>query len=115
MKGDRKLMSKKTREKKKRARAWYRYYENLIRVEKEKVKGCTELSMIHSAYISVLLNKLGATEKNVVNITFADIKDALTKYETKVIPTENGYGLYCEVVKDEVQAKATTIKREEKN
>lgn len=112
-------MNKKTREKRKierqRIKAWHKYYEMSIAEEKHKRSGYEELAAVHSAYITILLKKLGATEDNAINVTTSEVKEALDKYEARAIPTENGYGLYCEVVKDDVQAKATTVEREEKN
>lgn len=94
-------MSKKTRDNKKRARAWNRYYEELIATERAKVKGYEELAQIHSAYIIILLKKLGATEDNMVTIKPAEIVEAMQKYEARAVPAEGSFSLYCEVVAEE--------------
>lgn len=93
-------MSRKTVEKKRKIRAWHRYYENRIAEEKGKIRGYEELARIHSAYITVLLKRLGATEDNMVTITAEEVKEALTKYETRVVPADGGCSLYCEVVEE---------------
>jgi len=90
-------MSKKAREQKRRVRAWHRHYEEVIATERGKVKGYEELAIVHSAYITILLKKLGATEDNMVTITTLEIMEALQKYEARAVPAENGFGLYCEV------------------
>lgn len=94
-------MSKKAREQKKRVRAWHRYYEELIAAERGKVKGYEELAHLHSAYISILLKKLGATKDNMVTITASEIMETLSKDEVRVIPAEDGCRLYCEVIAEE--------------
>lgn len=94
-------MSKKAREQKKRARAWFRYYRDIIAAERKKIEGYRELAQVHNAYITILLNKLGATEDNMITITASEVTEALTKYETRVVPAENGFGLYCEVIAEE--------------
>ena len=94
-------MSKKAREQKRRTRAWYRYYEELIAKEREKVKGYKELATVHSAYISILLEKLGATKDSMITIKPSEVTEAIQKYETRVMPAEDGYGLYYEVIKEE--------------
>ena len=90
-------MSKKAREQKRRVRAWHRHYEDVIAAERGKVKGYEELAMVHSAYITILLKKLGATEDNMLTITPLEITEALQKYEARAVPAENGFSLYCEV------------------
>lgn len=108
-------MSKKAREQKRRTRAWHRHYEELIAIERGKVAGYEQIAKMHSAYISILLKRQGATKNNVITITASEVKEALEKYEVRAIPTEDGYSLYCEVINDEIQAKATTDEREERN
>lgn len=113
------MSNKKTREKRKierqRIKKWHNYYEACIAEEKSKRSGYEELATVHSAYISILLNKLGATKDNVITITASEVKEALEKCEVRAIPTEDGYSLYCEVINDEIQTKATTTEREERN
>lgn len=98
-------MNKKTREKRKierqRIKAWHKYYEKRIAEEKGKRSGYEELAIVHSAYISILLKKLGATEENKVDIKASEITEALSKYEARAVATEGGFGLYYEEVKEE--------------
>ena len=98
-------MKKKTREKRKierqRIKAWHKYYEACIAEEKGKRVGYEELARVHSAYISILLNELGATKDNMITITASEVKDALEHYETRAIPNVDGsYSLYYEVVEE---------------
>ena len=72
----------------------------MIAIEREKVAGHEQLAKVHSAYISILLQKLGATKDNMITITAGEVKEALEKYEARAMPAEDGYSLYCEV-KDE--------------
>lgn len=77
--------------------------ERLMRMvaeAREKCRGYEQVAKVHSAYISILLNKLGATEDNKVTITASEVKEALTKYETRAVLGEDCYSLYCEVVGD---------------
>lgn len=94
-------MSKKAREQRKRERAWYRHCKECIAKEKAKVKGYEELAQVHSAYITILLNKLGATEDNMVTIKPAEIVEAMHKYEARAVPAEGSFSLYCEVIAEE--------------
>lgn len=70
----------------------------MVEEERQKVAGYEQLAKVHSAYISILLNKLGATKDNMITITSAEVTEALTKYEARAMPAENGYSLYCEVI-----------------
>ena len=72
----------------------------MIADERAKVAGHEQLAKVHSAYISILLQKLGATKDNMITITAGEVKEALRKYEARAMPAEDGYSLYCEV-KDE--------------
>ncbi len=74
---------------------------DMIGKEREKVAGYEQLAKVHSAYISILLKKLGATEDNLITITAEDVKEALKKYEARAIQVEGGYSLYCEVIAEE--------------
>ena len=68
---------------------------------REKVAGYEQIARVHSAYITILLKKLGATEDNMITITAEEVKEALKKYEARAIPAEGGYSLYCEVIAEE--------------
>lgn len=94
-------MSKKTIAKRKMIRAWHKYYEERIAIEKAKTKGYEELAKVHSAYIAILLNKLGATEDNKVEIKAAEVTEALGKYEVLATGTEKGFALHLGEVKIE--------------
>lgn len=70
----------------------------MVAEEREKVAGYEQIAKVHSAYISILLKELGATEDNMITITASEVKDALEHYETRAIPNVDGsYSLYCEV------------------
>ena len=69
--------------------------KRMIQVEREKVAGYEQLAKVHSAYISILLKKLGATEDNKVEIKATEVTEALEKYEARAIATESGFALYC--------------------
>ena len=71
--------------------------KKMLLAEREKVAGYEQVAKVHSAYISILLKKLGATKDNAVAFTDAEVKEALSKYEARAIRAENGWGLYCEV------------------
>ena len=73
----------------------------MVGEEREKVAGYEQIAKVHSAYISILLNKLGATRKNMITITAREIKEALKMYETRAIRDDDGYSLYCEVIAKE--------------
>ena len=57
---------------------------NMLCDAREKEKGYQEISKVHTAYIAVLLKKLGATsEETAISITDAETKEALANYETR--------------------------------
>ena len=93
-------MNKKARAKRKaerqRIKAWHKYYEACIAEEKEKRVGYEELARVHSAYISILLKKLGATEDNMIVIKPREVMETLDKDEVRVLytPMEDSYSLY---------------------
>jgi len=95
--------------------------KQMLITEREKVKGYEQIAQINSAYISILLKKLGATEDNPIIITPKDVKEATTSLEARaMINEEGGYGLYVEdsIRKgqcDGVQAEVTMVEREEGN
>ena len=70
----------------------------MVTDEKEKVAGYEQIAKVHSAYISILLNKLEAKKDNPVTITASEVTEALKKYEARAMPAEDGYSLYCEVI-----------------
>ena len=72
--------------------------KKMLVAEREKVKGYEQIAKVHSAYIAILLEKLGATEDNMLEIKAPDVTEALTKFEARAVQTENGYSLYYEIV-----------------
>ena len=70
----------------------------MLTEEREKVAGYNQIAKVHSAYISILLKRLEATEDKPVTITASEVTEALTKYEARAMQTEDGFNLYCEVI-----------------
>lgn len=70
----------------------------MIEAERAKVAGYEQLAKVHSAYISILLKRMGATKDNVITITASEVTEALEKYEARAMSVEKGYSLYCEVI-----------------
>ena len=66
----------------------------MVAEEREKVRGYEQVAKVNSAYISILLKRLGATEKHKVDIQAAEITEALSGYEARAVATENGFALY---------------------
>lgn len=87
-------MNKKNKVKRINAKAQKARMLNDVREAKERVAGYEQMAQVQSAYISVLLKKLGATEDNKVEVSATDITEALEKYEARAIATENGFALY---------------------
>ena len=71
---------------------------NAVKEAREQVAGYEQLAKVHSAYISILLKKLGTTKDNMITITASEVTEALNKYEARAMPTEDGFNLYCEVI-----------------
>ena len=84
-----------------RKKKWELHWEDQYEAEQEKVKGYEELARVHSAYITILLKRLGATQDNMVTVTAAEIKEAMQKYEARAVPSDGSWGLYCEVIAEE--------------
>ena len=80
----------------------------MLAEERLKIKGYEEVAKVHSAYIAILLKKLGATKDNMITITAPEVTESLNKYEARAIPMEEGFSLYCEDVENGIQTKATT-------
>lgn len=70
----------------------------MLKTEREKVKGYEQVAKVHSAYISILLKRLGATEENKVDIPASKVTEALARYEARAMATEKGFGLYYEEI-----------------
>jgi hypothetical protein len=66
----------------------------MIAEERQKVAGYEQVAQVNSAYISILLKRLGATEDNRVDIQASEVTEAMAKYEARALATENGFGLY---------------------
>lgn len=73
----------------------------MVEAEREKVAGYEQITKLYSAYISILLERLGATEDNAVNIGKTEAVEAMNRLEARAISTEDGYRLYCEIIKKE--------------
>lgn len=71
---------------------------NMAIEAREKVAGYEQIAQVHSAYISILLKRLGATKDNMITITASEVTEALKKYEARAMPAEDGFSLYCEVI-----------------
>lgn len=69
----------------------------MLTEERERVAGYEQIAQVHSAYISILLKKLGATEDNMITITPSEVTEALKKDEARAVNTGEGWSLYCEV------------------
>ena len=72
----------------------------MIGDEREKVAGYEQIVKLYGAYVAILLEKLGATQDKPVNISKADATDGMSRIEARAMPSEDGWCLYCEVVKD---------------
>ena len=74
----------------------------MIADERSKVAGYVEIAKVHSAYIAILLKKLGATTAdNAITFTASDVSEALLKMESRAMQTEGGFSLFCEEVEIE--------------
>lgn len=94
-------------DKRSRREKWDDHQAEQFEAEKEKVKGYEQLAKIHNAYISILLNKLGAVSvESAVTITDDEIKRAMAVFETKGNIEKMGeWKLYCEEITPEVVEK----------
>lgn len=70
--------------------------KKMLEEEREKVAGYEQLAKVHSAYISILLKKLNATEDNPIEIKASEVTEAMQMYEARAVATEGGFGLYYE-------------------
>ena len=85
----------------KRQKKWIAYLKNQIAAKEEKVKGHEEIAKVHSAYIAILLKKLGATDSNnAITIPKGEVVEALEHYEARatIDTIDNSWKLYCEVI-----------------
>ena len=69
---------------------------NMVIEEREKVVGYEQIAKVHSAYISILLRKLGATKDNMITIMASEVTEALKKTEARAVQADGGWSLYCE-------------------
>lgn len=83
-----------------RREKWDDYQAEQFEKEKEKVAGYEQVVKLYGAYVAILLYKMGATQDKPVNISKADATDAMSRIEARAMPSEDGWCLYCEVVKD---------------
>ncbi len=93
----------------------------MVEEEREKNAGYEEIIRIYTAYISILLKRIGAVKDNGITIKSEDITEALNHYEARATQTNDGeYCLWCEESekKEEfygVQGKASKFEGEEAN
>ena len=73
----------------------------MVAEERERVRGYAQITQLYSAYISILLEKLGTTIDKPVHISKTSVPDALGRLEARAMPTEDGWSLYCETVGEE--------------
>jgi len=73
----------------------------MVAEEREKVAGYEQIAKVHSAYIAILLRKLGATQDNAIAITPAEVNEALEKYDTRAIAGNDEFSLYYEINTEE--------------
>lgn len=67
----------------------------MLENEREKVAGYEQLARVHTAYIGVLIGRLGATKDNPITITKDDVAEAM-KYEVRGYPEGDAFNLYIE-------------------
>lgn len=90
----------------------------MVNDAKEKVRGYEQVAKVHSAYIGILLKKLGAYKDNAFNIKPEDVADALKNIETRALPMEDGsWSLYIVGggADGNISQESSNIAREEKN
>lgn len=68
--------------------------KRMLIAEREKVAGYEQVAKVNSAYISILLKRLGATTDNKIEIKASEITEALARYGTFAVATEEGFALY---------------------
>lgn len=73
---------------------WELHWEDQLKAEQQKIDGYKEVAKVNSAYISILLKRLGATEDNKVDVKATEITEALEKYETRAEAIDGGFALY---------------------
>lgn len=84
-----------------RTKRWDFHWEEQYNAERAKVAGYEQLAKVHSAYITILLKELGATEENMITITPDEVTEALQRYEARAVPNGDGsFSLYCEVTSE---------------
>lgn len=71
--------------------------EKMLNDEKDRVDAHKEIAKVHTAYIAILLKKLGATsEETAFEILDEEVSQAIKKYETKGVANNKGaWKLFC--------------------
>ena len=70
----------------------------MVEDARKDIAGHEELAKIHTAYVGVLLNKLGATKESPVTITNEEVREALAKCDVRATVADScAWNLYCEV------------------
>ena len=114
-------LSKNVAQKVKRQKKWIGHLMEQVATAKERIAGYEQIAKVHSAYISILLKKLGATEDNPIVITPAEVKEVPEQFEARAtITKDGGFGLYVEDIGhrgdcDGVQAEITKFERKEES
>lgn len=88
------FMLKKKEDARSRREKWDDYQAEQFEKEKEKVAGYEQVAKMNSAYIAILLKRLGATKDNKVIIPASEVTEALTKYGTWATAAGEGFALY---------------------
>ena len=73
---------------------WIKHLEGVLKAEKERVAGYEQVAQVHSAYISILLKRLGAREDNAVVISPQEISEAMKGEPPRANVEDGTYKLY---------------------
>lgn len=92
----------------------------MVNDAREKVRGYEQLAKVHSAYIAILLQRLGADMEHPENIKAEDVKYALEHLESRASGAKDGsWDLFVEEVgggsDGDIPQESASITREEKN
>ncbi|MBQ4145888.1 MAG: hypothetical protein IJD36_04585 [Clostridia bacterium] len=62
----------------------------MVQDAREREKGYEQVAQVYSAYIAILLKRIGATEDNPVTVGGKEIAEALNNIETLALPDDSG-------------------------
>lgn len=68
--------------------------------EREKVKAYKQIVKIYGSYMALMLEAMGATKDKPFKMRHSDISKALAEKETYALPTNDGFKMYFEIVKE---------------